>query len=63
MSQLPTPNFSMPDKKNQMVVLKQLMETGKLTPVIDGTYSLGEVPEAIRYLQEGHAQGKVIITV
>jgi NADPH:quinone reductase-like Zn-dependent oxidoreductase len=62
-SQMPTPNFSMPDKNNQMVVLKQLMETGKLTPVIDRTYSLGEVPEAIRYLEEGHAQGKVVITV
>jgi NADPH:quinone reductase-like Zn-dependent oxidoreductase len=62
-SQLPTPKFSMPDKKNQMVVLKQLIETGKLTPVIDRTYSLGEVPEAIRYLEEGHAQGKVIISV
>jgi NADPH:quinone reductase-like Zn-dependent oxidoreductase len=62
-SQLPTPNFSMPDKNNQMVILKQLMETGKLRPVIDRTYSLGEVPEAIRYLQEGHAQGKVIISV
>jgi NADPH:quinone reductase-like Zn-dependent oxidoreductase len=63
MSQMPTPKFSMPDKKNHLVVLKQLMETGKLTPVIDRTYSLGEVPEAIRYLAEGHAQGKVIITV
>jgi NADPH:quinone reductase-like Zn-dependent oxidoreductase len=63
MSQMPTPNFSMPDKKNQMVVLKQLMETGKLTPVIDRTYSLGEVPEAIKHLEVGHAQGKVIITV
>jgi NADPH:quinone reductase-like Zn-dependent oxidoreductase len=62
-SQLPTPNFSLPDKKNQMVVLKQLMETGKLTPVIDRTYSLGEVPEAIRYLEEGHTRGKVIISV
>jgi NADPH:quinone reductase-like Zn-dependent oxidoreductase len=62
-SQLPTPNFSMPDKNNQMVILKQLMETGKLRPVIDRTYSLGEVPEAIRYLEEGHAQGKVIITM
>jgi NADPH:quinone reductase-like Zn-dependent oxidoreductase len=63
MSQLPPPTFSMADKKNQMVVLKQLMETGKLTPVIDRMYSLGEVPEAIRYLEEGHARGKVIITV
>jgi NADPH:quinone reductase-like Zn-dependent oxidoreductase len=62
-SQMPTPNFSMSDKKNQMVVLKRLIETGKLTPVIDRTYSLGEVPEAIRYLEEGHARGKVIITV
>ena len=62
-SQMPTPNFSMPDKKNQMVVLKHLMETGKLRPVIDRTYSLGESPEAIRYLEEGHAQGKVIIHV
>ena len=62
-SQLPTPNFSMPDKKNHMVFLKQLIETGKLTPVIDRTYSLSEVPEAIRYLEEGHAQGKVVITV
>jgi NADPH:quinone reductase-like Zn-dependent oxidoreductase len=62
-SQMPTPNFSMPDKKKQMVVLKQLMETGKLTPVIDRTYLLGEVPEAIRYLEEGHARGKVVISV
>ncbi len=62
-SQLPTPNFSMPDKKNQMVVLKELLEAGKITPIIDRTYSLSEVPEAIRYLEGGHAQGKVIITV
>jgi NADPH:quinone reductase-like Zn-dependent oxidoreductase len=63
MSQMPTPTFSMSDKNNQMVVLKQLMETGKLTPVIDRTYPLGEVPEAIKHLEVGHAQGKVIITV
>ena len=62
-SQMPTPTFSMPDKKKQMVVLKQLIEARKLTPVIDRTYSLGEVPEAIRYLEEGHARGKVVITV
>jgi NADPH:quinone reductase-like Zn-dependent oxidoreductase len=62
-SQLPTPNFSMPDKKNQMVVLKELLEAGKITPVIDRTYTLSEVPEAIRYLEEGHARGKVVITV
>jgi NADPH:quinone reductase-like Zn-dependent oxidoreductase len=62
-SQIPTPNFSMPDKKNQMVVLKELIEAGKITPVIDRTYSLSEVPEAIRYLEEGLTQGKVVITV
>jgi NADPH:quinone reductase-like Zn-dependent oxidoreductase len=54
---------SRPDKKNQMVVLKELLEAGKITPVIDRTYSLSEVPEAIRYLEGGHAQGKVVITV
>jgi NADPH:quinone reductase-like Zn-dependent oxidoreductase len=43
--------------------LKQLIEAGKLTPVIDRTYLLSEVPEAIRYLEEGHARGKVVITV
>jgi NADPH:quinone reductase-like Zn-dependent oxidoreductase len=62
-SQLPTPNFSILDKKNQMVVLRELLEAGKITPVIDRTYTLSEVPEAIRYLEEGHAQGKVVITV
>ena len=62
-SQLPTLNFSMPDKKNQMALLKELIEAGKLTPVIDRTYPLAEVPEAIRYLEEGHVQGKVVITV
>jgi NADPH:quinone reductase-like Zn-dependent oxidoreductase len=62
-SQIPTPNFSMPDKKNQMAVLKELIEAGKITPVIDRTYSLSEVPEAIRYLEEGLTQGKVVITV
>ncbi|CAN5779056.1 NAD(P)-dependent alcohol dehydrogenase [soil metagenome] len=62
-SQLPTPNFSMPDKKNQMVFLNDLLKSGKLTPNIDRTFPLSEVPEAIRYLEEGHAQGKVVITV
>jgi NADPH:quinone reductase-like Zn-dependent oxidoreductase len=45
------------------MVLKELIESGKLTPVIDRSYPLAEVPEAIRYLEEGHAQGKVVITV
>ena len=41
----------------------ELIESGKLTPVINRTYPLAEVPEAIRYLEEGHARGKVVITV
>ncbi len=43
--------------------LKGLLEAGKVTPVIDRTYPLNEVPEAIRYLEEGHTRGKIVITV
>lgn len=62
-SQLPPPNFSMPNKKDQMALLRELLEAGKLTPVIDRTYPLGEAPEAIRYLEEGRARGKVVVSV
>jgi NADPH:quinone reductase-like Zn-dependent oxidoreductase len=41
----------------------QLIEADKVTPVIDRTYSLSETPVAMRYLEEGHARGKVVITV
>lgn len=50
-------------KKKDLVVLKEMLESGKLTPVIDGTYPLSETPEAFRYLDKGHAKGKVVITV
>lgn len=46
-----------------MLVLKELIEAGKVTPAIDRTYPLSEAPKAIRYLEEGHARGKVVITV
>ena len=47
-----------------LTLLAEMVESGKLKPVIDRTYkSLSEVPEAIRYLEQGHARGKVIITV
>jgi NADPH:quinone reductase-like Zn-dependent oxidoreductase len=46
-----------------LVVLKELIEAGKVTPVIDRRYRLAEVPEALRYQGEGHAQGKTVITV
>lgn len=49
--------------KDDLLLMKELMEEGKVTPVIDRTYALSEVPEAIRYLEKGHARGKVIITV
>ncbi|MEJ7815204.1 MAG: NAD(P)-dependent alcohol dehydrogenase, partial [Rubrobacter sp.] len=62
-SQLPDLNFSMPSKKDSMAVLKELLEAGKITPIIDRTYPLSEVPEAIRYLEEGYARGKVLIRV
>jgi NADPH:quinone reductase-like Zn-dependent oxidoreductase len=46
-----------------LVVLKELIEAGKVTPVVDKAYPLSQVPEAIRHLEEGHARGKVAITV
>ena len=46
-----------------LAVLEELLEAGKVVPVIDGKYSLGEVPQAIRYVEEGHTRGKVVITV
>ena len=51
-----------PNQKD-LVFMKELLEGGKVVPVIDRRYTLSEVPEAIRYVEEGHAQGKVVITV
>jgi len=44
-------------------VLRELLESGKVTPAIDRSYPIGEAAAAIRYFQEGHARGKVVITV
>ena len=55
--------FVASENQEDMIVLKNLIESGKVTPVVDRTYPLSEVPEAIRYLEEGHAQGKVVITL
>lgn len=49
--------------KDDLLFLKDLIEEGKVTPVIDRSYPLSDVAEAIRYLEEGHARGKVVITV
>jgi len=52
-----------PNNKEDLVVLKELFEAGKVVPVIDRSYPLSEVPEALRYLEEGHTLGKVVITM
>jgi NADPH:quinone reductase-like Zn-dependent oxidoreductase len=49
--------------KKDVTVLADLMQSGKMTPVIDRTYKLNETPDALRYLEQGHARGKVVVTV
>ena len=56
-------SFTVKPNKEDLLFLKQLIESGTLTPVIDRTYPLSETREAIRYLEDGHARGKVVITV
>ena len=56
-SRMPKPN------QKDFIFLKELLEAGKIVPVIDRRYPLSEVAEAIRYLGEGHARGKIVITM
>jgi len=49
--------------KDDLATLAGLMQSGKVTPVIDRTYKLSEAAEALRYLERGHARGKVIVSV
>jgi NADPH:quinone reductase-like Zn-dependent oxidoreductase len=56
-------NLSVIPNQADLIVLKNLIETKKIAPVIDRRYKLSEVPDAIRYLEEGHARGKVVINV
>jgi NADPH:quinone reductase-like Zn-dependent oxidoreductase len=49
--------------EEDLTIVGELMATGKVTPVIDRRYRLSEIPEALRYLEEGHARGKVAITL
>jgi NADPH:quinone reductase-like Zn-dependent oxidoreductase len=56
------PSVTFPNRAD-LIVLKGLIEGGKVTPVIDGTYPLSETPEAIGHVGEGHARGTVVITV
>ena len=56
-------NMGLKPNKKDLIFMKELLEAGKVKPVIDRRYPLSEVPEALRYLEEGHAQGKVVITI
>ena len=55
--------FVCSENNEDLVVVTELIESGKVTPVIDQTYPLSEVPAAVQYLKEGHARGKVVITI
>jgi NADPH:quinone reductase-like Zn-dependent oxidoreductase len=51
------------ENAEDLVAIKELIEAGNVTPIIDRTYPLSEAPKAIHYLEEGHARGKIAITV
>jgi NADPH:quinone reductase-like Zn-dependent oxidoreductase len=55
--------FLQRQNQKDLIYVKELLETGKVKPVIDRCYKLSEVSEAFRYFEEGHAQGKVVITI
>jgi NADPH:quinone reductase-like Zn-dependent oxidoreductase len=50
-------------RKDDLQVLREFLEAGTVKPVVDRTFALSEVAEAIRYLREGRARGKVVVTV
>ncbi len=56
-------NLSAKPSQKDLVSMRELIEAGKVVPVIDRCYPLSEVPDAVRYYGEGHARGKVVITV
>ena len=55
--------LGMKPNKKDLVFIKELLEEGKVVPVLDRRYPLSEVADAIRYIEEGHAKGKVVITL
>lgn len=55
--------LSMKQNKNDLILIKELLEAGDIKPVIDGCYPLNKAPEAFRYFEEEHSQGKIVITV
>jgi NADPH:quinone reductase-like Zn-dependent oxidoreductase len=62
MRQHASPFLSVPTAED-LLFIKDLIEAGKVTPVIDRTYPMSETPEAFRYLEEEHARGKVVIKI
>lgn len=62
MRQHASPFLSVPTA-GDLLFIKDLIEAGKVKPVIDRTYPINETPEAIRYLEEEHARGKVVIII
>jgi NADPH:quinone reductase-like Zn-dependent oxidoreductase len=46
-----------------LLVLNELLESGKITPIIDRTYALSDAPDAVRYLESGQARGRIVVTV
>ena len=61
-SQKLVPFMARPNKED-LTILRDLMKAGKVAPVIDRRYRLSEAAEAIRYLETGHARGKVVVTM
>jgi NADPH:quinone reductase-like Zn-dependent oxidoreductase len=51
------------ERQQDLITLKEMIEAGKLTPVIDRSYPLEDAAQAIRHLAEGHASGKIVLTV
>ena len=52
-----------PNNKEDLAILEELFEAGKVVPIIDRRYPLSETAEALQYLEEGHARGKIVITM
>jgi NADPH:quinone reductase-like Zn-dependent oxidoreductase len=52
-----------PFQQEDVRFLKNLIEAGSVAAVVDRSYGLGEVPEALRYMEGGHARGKIVVTV
>jgi NADPH:quinone reductase-like Zn-dependent oxidoreductase len=51
------------ENADDLLAIKSLIESGKVTPVVDRTFSLDEAPKAVSYLTEGHARGKVVVVI